>query len=88
MGINRGFLTVLLLIFFNSGGLMLPILATLFFNDLKFNVEVIAPYLSDLEICYGLAWTAVQHKRWFKQVSRGTYRVCDPKLNLPDFSSK
>lgn len=46
MGINRGFLTVLLLIFFNSGGLMLPILATLFFNDLKFNVEVIGLIMS------------------------------------------
>jgi MFS family permease len=46
MKTNKSFLIVLLLIFFNSGGLMLPILATLFFNDLKFNVEIIGIVMS------------------------------------------
>lgn len=40
--INRNFVLILLLTFFNSGGVMLPILTSLFFNEINFSTETIA----------------------------------------------
>lgn len=43
---NKNFIIVLFLILLNSGGLMLPILNTLFFNDLGFGVKAIGIIMS------------------------------------------